>query len=69
MELLIAILVTLGIVTSDDAKSGKFSSEDIKIMAERGGVTEEKVADYEKEQAEKQNKEKEEGIFEDDDQF
>lgn len=70
MEILIALLVALGIVTSDDAKSGKYTPEEIKLIAKNGGVTDEKLADYEKEQAKLQEEKKEaEPIIIDDSDF
>lgn len=68
MEILIALLVALGIVTSDDAKTSRFSSDEIKIMADRGGITEDKLADYEKSIADEQKKE-EDGIIDDEADF
>jgi hypothetical protein len=68
MEILIALLVALGIVTSDDAQTARFSNDEIRVMAEKGGVTEEKLADYEKSIADEQKKE-EEHIGEDESDF
>lgn len=47
MELLIALLVALGIVTSEDAKYGKISMEEAKVMAAKMDVDEEVMAKYE----------------------
>ena len=47
MEILIALLVALGIVTSEDAKYGKISVEEAKVMSAKMYVDEEVMAKYE----------------------